>query len=642
VDITGAFFNKPIFITDFLQEFLARPLSHPINEKERLQITPVLKNLRIEARHTHRNEKVMGLGASARDIIFKMTVEDKEIEVSIEQYFKDRYKIRLEFPHLPCILINKKKQNYLPMEVCRIESHQKYKGPMFDVLTSEMIKAMNKAPMERFRMVKNYLEHAQLNQNNVQRSFGLTFDSEFIEPPARILPPPPVIYKTGQNPFAHTGAWNMRDMRFVDGGKVFVWAIISFCPTRSREGVSKSQIERFSSELTREMEKYGIEFFNPESKYPVIRILEEEKCDIPKLYDLIQNDIRRKTDNNLDKPNFILVVKPDANREEYADIKRSFDIDFGIVTCCVQAKNIATDRVNMSYLANVICKINPKMNGVNCFVNSDSGLTFVCKQPTMVIGIDVSRVSGMERPSYVGMVGSLDPYCSKYVPTARLQAPRTEIIQDIEGMSKELLEYFRNLNGIAPVSVIIFRDGVSEGELQQCVTTEINDFLRAWGLVFDPAEFPAPKLTMIVVQKRHHIRFEPMGQFQDRSQNVYVGTCIDTHITHPTGLDFYLLSHQGLQGTSRPAHYRAVYNTNEITLDELQQLCYELCFTYSAATRSISVVSPIFYAHTIAGRVRACFAREGMDALERFRLESPLNTPLISQYPMFFLGACKT
>jgi eukaryotic translation initiation factor 2C len=296
----------------------------------------------------------------------------------------------------------------------------------------------------------------------------------------------------------------------------------------------------------------------------------------------------------------------------------------------------------MSYLANVICKINPKMNGVNCFVNSDSGLTFVSKQPTMIIGIDVSRASGMERPSYVGMVGSLDPYCSKYVPTARLQAPRTEIIQDIEGMSKELLEYFRNLNGIAPASVIIFRDGVSEGELQQCVTTEINDFLRAWSLVFDPAEIPEPKLTMVVVQKRHHIRFEPIGQYQDRSQNAYVGTCIDTNITHPTGLDFYLLSHQGLQGTSRPAHYRAVYNTNEITLDELQQLCYELCFTYSAATRSISVVSPIFYAHTIAGRVRACFAREGMDALERFRLESPLNAPLISQYPMFFLGACKT
>jgi len=641
VDITGAFFNRPVLVTEFLQEFLGHSLHHGINDKERAQISPVLKNLRIETKHTRRNEKIMGLGNSARDIVFMMNQEGKETEISIEQYFKDKYRIKLEYPTLPCLLINKKKQNYLPMEVCRIEPQQKYKGPMFDVLTSEMIKVMNKTPMDRFRMVKHYLEHAQLNANSTQKTFGLTYDSEFLEPTARILPPPLVIYKGGPNSASRTGAWNMRDMSFAQGGNVCVWAIISLCGSRGRDSVSRNQIDRFSKDLAREMERYGITFFRPESKSPVVRILEEERCEVPELYKLIESDIYEMTDKNLNKPDFILVIKPDTSREDYADIKRTFDMDNGIVTCCVVARHIASDKPNPSYLANVICKINPKMNGVNCYVNSDAGLTFVSKQPTMVIGIDVSRVSGMERPSYVGMVGSLDVWCAKYVPTARLQAPRTEIIQDIEGMSKELLEYFRNTHQINPESVIIFRDGVSEGELQHCVRNEINDFLRAWSLVFDPSQFPPPKLTMIVVQKRHHIRFEPIGPYHDRSQNVYVGTCIDTNITSSTGLDFYLQSHQGLQGTSRPAHYRVVYNTNDITLNELQQLCYELCFTYSAATRSISVVSPIFYAHTIAGRVRSCYAREGMEALERYRFESPLNSGLISQYPMFFLGASK-
>lgn len=58
-----------------------------------------------------------------------------------------------------------------------------------------------------------------------------------------------------------------------------------------------------------------------------------------------------------------------------------------------------------------------------------------------------------------------------------------------------------------------------------------------------------PKITFLVVQKRHHTRFFPKATDGDRSKNnnVLAGTVVDTEIVHPTELDFYLVSHKSIQ-----------------------------------------------------------------------------------------------
>lgn len=55
-------------------------------------------------------------------------------------------------------------------------------------------------------------------------------------------------------------------------------------------------------------------------------------------------------------------------------------------------------------------------------------------------------------------------------------------------------------------------------------------------------------VTLVVVQKRHHTRFFPHKRDGDgRNNNVPAGTLVDTVITHPTEVDFYLVSHQSIQ-----------------------------------------------------------------------------------------------
>ncbi|KAK1599224.1 hypothetical protein QYE76_071928 [Lolium multiflorum] len=122
------------------------------------------------------------------------------------------------------------------------------------------------------------------------------------------------------------------------------------------------------------------------------------------------------------------------------------------------------------------------------------------------------------------------------------------------------------------------------------------------------AEGYLPPVTFVVVQKRHHTRLFPENHgardLTDRSGNILPGTVVDTKICHPSEFDFYLCSHAGIQGTSRPTHYHVLLDENRFTADALQTLTYNLCYTYARCTRSVSIVPPAYYAHLAAFRAR--------------------------------------
>lgn len=79
---------------------------------------------------------------------------------------------------------------------------------------------------------------------------------------------------------------------------------------------------------------------------------------------------------------------------------------------------------------------------------------------------------------------------------------------------------------------------------------------------------------------------------------------VDQAITHPVDFDYYLLSHGGLIGTSRPAHYSVIHDENNFAADSLQSLSFALCHIYARATRSVSIPAPVYYAHLVSKRAR--------------------------------------
>jgi len=171
-----------------------------------------------------------------------------------------------------------------------------------------------------------------------------------------------------------------------------------------------------------------------------------------------------------------------------------------------------------------------------------------------------------------------------------------------------LLNRFKAANGRLPVYIVIYRDGVSEGQFDEVMTMELGKLKESFRS-FTNTDGTAyqPKISFLVVQKRNHTRFMPVDarNANRRSGNVMPGTVVDRTITSNILYDFYVVAHQGAIGTSRPVHYYMLYDEIKAPADEVQKMTYFLSYLYPRCTRSISTPPPVMYAHLSAKRARS-------------------------------------
>nr|DAA00372.1 TPA_exp: argonaute 3 [Mus musculus] len=296
---------------------------------------------------------------------------------------------------------------------------------------------------------------------------------------------------------------------------------------------------------------------------------------------------------------------------------------FGYGHTCVQVKNVI--KTSPQTLSNLCLKINVKLGGINNILVPHQRPS-VFQQPVIFLGADVTHppAGDGKKPSIAAVVGSMDAHPSRYCATVRVQRPRQEIIQDLASMVRELLIQFYKSTRFKPTRIIFYRDGVSEGQFRQVLYYELLAIREA---CISLEKDYQPGITYIVVQKRHHTRLFCADRTErvGRSGNIPAGTTVDTDITHPYEFDFYLCSHAGIQGTSRPSHYHVLWDDNFFTADELQLLTYQLCHTYVRCTRSVSIPAPAYYAHLVAFRARYHLVDKEHDSAEGSHVSGQSN-----------------
>lgn len=318
----------------------------------------------------------------------------------------------------------------------------------------------------------------------------------------------------------------------------------------------------------------------------------------------------------------IIVILP-GKTPVYAEVKRVGDTLLGMATQCVQVKNVI--KTSPQTLSNLCLKINVKLGGINNILVPHQRPS-VFQQPVIFLGADVTHppAGDGKKPSIAAVVGSMDAHPSRYCATVRVQRPRQEIIQDLASMVRELLIQFYKSTRFKPTRIIFYRDGVSEGQFRQVLYYELLAIREA---CISLEKDYQPGITYIVVQKRHHTRLFCADRTErvGRSGNIPAGTTVDTDITHPYEFDFYLCSHAGIQGTSRPSHYHVLWDDNCFTADELQLLTYQLCHTYVRCTRSVSIPAPAYYAHLVAFRARYHLVDKEHDSAEGSHVSGQSN-----------------
>ncbi|KAE8291709.1 Piwi-like protein 2 [Larimichthys crocea] len=150
------------------------------------------------------------------------------------------------------------------------------------------------------------------------------------------------------------------------------------------------------------------------------------------------------------------------------------------------------------------------------------------------------------------------------------------------------------VNHNLPEKIVVYRDGVSDGQLSMVEQYEIPQLIKCF------EKFPKyePKLVFIVVQK--HINTTLYSCNANNFGTPPPGTVLDHTLTHKDWVDFFLMAHHINQGCGLPTHYICLYNTANLTPDHLQRLTFKMCHLYWNWPGTIRVPAPCKYAHKVA------------------------------------------
>jgi len=354
----------------------------------------------------------------------------------------------------------------------------------------------------------------------------------------------------------------------------------------------KMDCENLIGQLVRSCQDFGINFTN--TKPPIIYAGNSQEIEpwFKQVYAALGNQ----------PPGLVICLLPESGPSKYGAIKAFGDCHRGVATQCLRIGKARSAKP--AYCSNVALKINVKLRGTNAILAPPQlkGLD-INSVPTIVFGADVAHPGpGSTAPSIASAVGSHDRTATGFNTEVRAQNSREEIIVDLDAMAINLIKGYFKGTGQKPARILFFRDGVSEGQFGEVAVREIAALKKACQTIDSTYK---PKITYIICAKRHHIRLFPDGQGADQSGNAPAGTVVDNDITHPVNNDFYLLSHAGLLGTSKPCHYTALLDENNFKPDDLQQLVFSLCFLFPRSTRSVSLCSPAYFADLVATRARA-------------------------------------
>ncbi|XP_045814117.1 protein argonaute 16 isoform X2 [Trifolium pratense] len=601
MDVSTTMIVKPGPVIDFLltNQSVREPRYIDWAKAKRM-----LKNLRVRA--THRNQEFKISGLSEKPCIqqlFSLKMKngedsnaEKTVDVTVYEYFAKHRGIELtSSAYLPCLDVGKPNRPiFLPLELCSLLPLQRYTKALSPVQRASLVEKSRQKPQERIKILTNAIGNSCYDDDAVLTACGISIDKQFTPVEGRVLETPKLKVGKNEDCFPNNGRWNFKNKTLLQPSHIEYWAVVNF----------SAQCD--TSYITRELIKCGMsKGINIERPFTLI---EEEAqmrksnpvARVEKMFELLISKLTKR-------PKLILCVLPERkNCNIYGPWKRKCLSEIGVVTQCISPLKI-TDQ----YLTNVLLKINSKLGGINSLlaIEHSGNLTLLKDTPTMILGMDVSHGSPgrSDIPSIAAVVGSRCwPLISRYRASVRSQSPKVEMIDALfkplgdgidDGIIRELLLDFYHTSNHKPTQIILFRDGVSESQFQQVLNIELNQIIKAYKYI-DGVD--VPKFTVIVAQKNHHIKL-----FQANAlENVPPGTVVDTKIVHPRNYDFYMCTHAGMIGTSRPVHYHVLLDEIGFSPDGLQNLINSLAYVNQRSTTATSIVAPICYAHHAAAQMR--------------------------------------
>ncbi|KAK8053621.1 piwi domain-containing protein [Apiospora saccharicola] len=529
---------------------------------------------------------------------------------TVAQYYKIRYNYTVE-PNLPVIHVGSKdKPIYIPAEFVTIKAGQAVRRKTTPEETREMIEFACRSPFANATSISSLgRQSLGLDDSEVLKAFNVTVGKNLLTVHARELPTPSIQYQGQKMASVFEGGWNMQGIKVYRPGQPIercTWVNIHedgngrpYDPN-----VLISTMEAWRKFMNDSMGILSKPFKHPNGLQ--IQLSRGQHAE----------PVLREAFKTIEAAQMVFVVLPGKGAEHYNAVKLLGDSEFGFHTVCVVRdsllKGLAKDP--RQYYANVGLKVNLKMGGANHKLRED--IPIFKEGKTMSVGYDVTHPTnnaggGDGLPSIVGMVSSTDRDLAQWLPTTWTQKGRQEMLDDrlTDEFVGRIRLWQKANKGQLPDNILIFRDGVSEGQFAQVLTNEVPQMRRACAKIY-PAN-RKPLFTLVVSVKRHQTRFYPTASTNmTRSRNVKNGTVVDRGVTLARTWDFFLVAHNALQGTARPAHYTVLLDEifepkyKAEAANMMEKVVHEMCYLFGRATKAVSICPPAYYADILCTRRR--------------------------------------
>ncbi|XP_050295935.1 piwi-like protein Siwi [Anthonomus grandis grandis] len=289
------------------------------------------------------------------------------------------------------------------------------------------------------------------------------------------------------------------------------------------------------------------------------------------------------------QPTMFMVILPNNSGDRYNAVKKKCYVDRAYPCQVMVARNLRSKGV-MSIATKVAIQMNCKLGGAPWATTMPKRI--------MVCGYDVCRDTANKGKSFAGMVASMDAACSRYYSMTVEHEHEQELSTNIAAYMFMACKRYQNENqGALPDRIIIYRDGVGDGQIPYVKEHEVDLIKQKLAELYTDQPL---KMAFIIVSKRINTKIFRSQAGPKNDFNPPPGTVVDDVITLPERYDFYLVSQCVRQGTVAPTSYNIIDDSLGIDANKIQRFTYKMCHMYYNWSGTVRVPAPCQYAHKLA------------------------------------------
>ena len=506
------------------------------------------------------------------------TFDTKEGPITYLEYYQKAYNRKLEDVQQPLLVSRPKKRDqrrgqegpiYLVPEVCTRTGLSEETREDFHVMR-DIAEHTRIKPDQRGRQLKSFMDELSNKPEcqDIMNSWGIQFSSNILSFDARVAPPEKIFQKNSSYSYRPGDAEWSREMK---GNELInTVPLTKYLLLFSRRDSAKAQ--DFFNNLAKVGPPMGMPIADP-----IVCELADDRTDT----------FLRAIKDNLDKKiQMVICLLPNNRKDRYDAIKKFCCVEYPVPSQVILGRTLNKKHTLFSVCTKVAMQLNCKMGGELWAVE-------IPLKRLMILGIDCYHDTAQKGRSVAAFISTTNETLTRFHSRVAFQHTGQELLDAIKLCMTSALRNYFNINQYLPDRIILYRDGVGDGQLGIVKDHEIPQFLEC----FETFDNYNPKFAVVVVKKRINTRV-----FLDEGglTNPPPGTIIDTEVTKPEWYDFFLVAQSVRQGTVTPTHYNVLHDTSGLRPDHLQRLTYKLCHLYYNWQGTVRVPSPCQYAHKLA------------------------------------------